>query len=505
MSDTQIFKNLNKNEEYLKKTIGSCIDTQYRHISVKALGDCDALLVYIRKMVKEELLERFVVEPLKNVDKLEVNKPVIINKDNMQKLVDYEIVVLNSKEVTDWVSVCDAVISGDSVLFLEKSNTALIVSTKGWDSRAISEPVTEGEVRGPRDGFIEDVNTNISLIRRRIRDYGLRFEYMKIGERTKTDIYLAYIEGIVNETNLQELRQRLKRIKIDAIIGSGYVEEFIEDNSFTIFPLIDHTERPDKACSAILEGRIIVLVDNAPYVMIVPTVFWQYLQAPGDYYERPYVGTFARWIRFLGLFLSMSVSSFYVLLSSYHQEMIPTPLALNIAGGREGVPFPAVVEALSMEILFEVLREAGIRMPRPIGQTVSIVGALVVGQAAVAAGLVGPSLIIVIAISAISSFALPSYSMGNALRILRFPMIILSSVLGLVGYLLGIIVVALHLMSLRSFGVPFLSPLIPFDKSGNQDVLVRLPWWKMLKRPPFSRSKDTYRQKNGLRPGPKKR
>jgi hypothetical protein len=267
---------------------------------------------------------------------------------------------------------------------------------------------------------------------------------------------------------------------------------------------MDHTERPDKASAEVLEGKILIMTDNAPYVLIIPTVFWQYMQAPGDYYDRFYIATFARWIRMLGLFLSISVSSLYVLLTAFHQEMIPTPLALNISAGREGVPFPAIVEALSMDVMLEIMREAGVRMPKPVGQTLSIVGAIVIGQAAVAAGLVGPGLVVVIALASLSSFTIPSYSMGNSIRILKFIILILSGSFGLVGYLIGLIAVGLHLMSLRSFGVPYLSPMIPFDKSGNKDTIVRAPWWKMLKRPSFARSKNINRQKKDMKPEPGK-
>jgi hypothetical protein len=368
----------------------------------------------------------------------------------------------------------------------------------------VSEPVAEGEVRASRDGFIENIRVNTSLIRRRIKDYSLRIDSMKIGVRTKTDVALVYIDNLVDKGILGELKSRLERIDVDSILESGYIEELIEDAPLSVFPTIEHTERPDKASAAILEGRIAVIVDNTPFCLVVPTIFWQFIQATGDYYERHYVSSFIRWIRILALFISLTASSFYVLLSSFHQEMYPTALALRVAAGREGVPFPAIMEVFLLEIMFEILREAGLRMPKPVGQAVSIVGALVIGEAAVNAGLVGPTLVVIIAAEAISSFAIPAYSLALAFRLLKFPLLVLSATFGLLGFLGGNMLVALHLLSLRSFGAPFLTPIDPFRVHGNKDVIIRVPWWKMTKRPKAASTQNVKRQADSetLKPKP---
>jgi hypothetical protein len=236
--------------------------------------------------------------------------------------------------------------------------------------------------------------------------------------------------------------------------------------------------------------------------MIVPVVLWGFLQSSGDYFESYFFATFIRWIRAIAVFLSISSSSLYVLLSSFHQEMLPTALALKIASGRDGVPFPAVVEAFVMEIVIEIMKEAGLRLPKPMGEAVSIVGTLVIGQAAVSAGLVGSFMVIVVAVAAISSFAIPSYSLSNTFRLLRFPILFMTAFFGLLGYLASIIVILLHLMTINSFGTPYLAPFIPFTKSGNKDFLIRAPWWSMHKRPEFIRPKDKVRQASKLKPGP---
>jgi hypothetical protein len=382
----------------------------------------------------------------------------------------------------------------------------LILSTRKYESRTVAEPEAETEIRGPRDGFVENIETNAALIRRRIKDYGLRFENLKIGQRTKTNISIAYIESLVNESILKEVKIRLNRINVDSILESSYIEEFIEDSPTSVFPQIEHTERPDVVSAAILEGRIAILVDNTPFVLMVPSIFWNFLASGGDYYERYHIGAFLRWLRLLSLFLSLSLSSFYILLTSFHQEMLPTTLALKIAAGRVGVPFPAVIEVFMMEIMLEITKEAGLRMPNPIGQTVGFVGALVIGQGAVSAGLVGPALVIVIAIEAICSFCIPAYNMSNSLRLIKFPLILLSATFGIIGYLAGIIVILLHLLSLRSFGAPYLAPMAPLDLNGLRNIFTRPPWWSMKERPGYSKAKDVRRQTTeNLKPRPQKK
>jgi hypothetical protein len=478
MRNNEIYNSVEKNEGYLKKTIGTCSDIEYREFIIPIMNNSSAVIVYINNMVDNIEIDQFILAPLMKCCQLPRPKFSLfsINNKRMSSLMNSGVFIRQARETNAWTEICDEIMQGNTCLFVDKYNTAIILSTRKVESRAISEPITESEVRGPRDGFIENIAKNTALIRTRIKDYGLRFENMKIGERTKTDISLVYIESLVNDSILTELKTRLNRIKVDSILASSYVEEFIEDEPFSIFPQIEHTERPDKACSAILEGRIIILIDNTPFVLIVPTVFWNFIQTSGDYFDRYFVGTFFRWIRLLALLLSFTLSSLYVLLASFHQEMLPTVLALKIAEGREGVPFPALIEALIMDILLEIVKEAGLRMPNPVGSTVSIVGTFIMGQAAILAGIASPTLIIFVTVSAICSYAIPSYNMSNSIRLVRFPLLFLTGCLGILGFLGGIIVIILHFLSLRSFGEPFLAPIIPFDKSGNKDVLVRVPW-----------------------------
>lgn len=424
--------------------------------------------------------------------------------DKINYLTKLGVLVPSLKTSSDWNEILDAVVSGDTALFLEGEGMALILSTRGFSSRSVSEPTVESEVRASKDAFNENIRTNTSLIRRRIKDYSLRIENMKIGERTKTDVSVAYIDNLVDKAILGELKSRLQRIRVDSILESGYLEEYISDQPYSLFPLIEHTERPDKASAAILEGRIAVIVDNTPFVLMVPTIFWQYIQAVGDYTESFFIGTFMRILRLFCLFLSLTASSFYVMLVAFHQEMLPTDLALRVAAGREGVPFPAVMEALIMEFMFEIMREAGLRLPKPVGQAVSIVGTLVIGEAAVNAGLVGPTLVIAIAASGISSFAIPAYNTSFALRLVKFPLIILSGTFGILGFLGGTIAITMNLLSLRSFGAPFMTPISPYRSRGNKDTFIRVPWWRMNKRPETGKPQDSARQSGELKPEPPK-
>jgi spore germination protein KA len=505
MENNFINEGLYKNELILKSKIGESFDIKYRHLKIPAFNNADAFIAYVIGMIDARVIEQTILEALIKFSRFSQDEQDEANTKNAQYtsiLMEQSVFTTAIKQANVWNEICDAILEGDTVLFIDQCSYACILTTRKYEGRSVSEPATESEIKGPRDGFVENIQTNAQLIRRRIKDQGLRFDNMKIGDRTKTVVSVAYIEGLADGALLEEVKSRLKKIRIDGILASSYIEEIIEDSTFSIFPKIFSTERPDRVCGSLLEGRIAILVDNTPFVLIVPVTFWTFFTSPGDYYEKYYIASFLRWIRMLAIFLSISMSSVYVLLTSFHQEMLPTALALSIAAGRSNVPFPAVIEAFSMEIVIEIMKEAGLRLPKPIGQTVSIVGTLVIGQAAVSASLVGPLLLIIVALSAICSFAIPSYAMSNTVRFLRFPILFVTAFFGLLGYLACIIVILLHLMSLRSFGVPYLAPVIPFEGSANKDVFVRAPWWKMFNRPNFIRPKDNIRQSSNMKPKP---
>jgi len=339
------------------------------------------------------------------------------------------------------------------------------------------------------------------LLRRKIKDPNLWLETKQIGRVTKTDVAIMFIKGIASEDVVEEVRTRLDRIDIDSILESGYIEELIQDETFTPFPTVYNSERPDVIAAELLEGKIAILVDGTPFVLVVPALFISFLHAAEDYYQRADISSLIRILRYVGILISLLAPSLYVAITTFHQEMLPTPLLLGLAAQREGVPFPAFIEALVMEVAFEILREAGLRMPRTIGPAVSVVGTLVIGQAAVEAGIVSAAMVIVVAITAISSFVFPSYSMSNAFRILRFPMMGLAASFGLFGIIVGIIALVLHLCSLRTFGVPYMSPFAPMIPVDQKDAVIRLPRWALFSRPRLINKTNVNR---GLNPPPPK-
>lgn len=383
---------------------------------------------------------------------------------------------------------------GDSALFVDGTDQVIIIGSKGWPSRGIEEPVTEALVRGPRDGFTENIRTNTALIRRRVRDPNLRFDSYKVGRRrSKKNLIVAYIDGIVNPRLVEEVQRRVKTIDLDDAEESGLIEQWIEDSFLSPFPQIQHTERPDKVSSAINQGRVAILLDGTPFVLFAPVTLNSMLQSPEDYYERWHIGTLLRLLRFLAAFIALFLPALYVALLTFHPGMIPSKIVFSLAGAREGVPFPAVVEALMMEATLELLREAGIRLPKPIGQTIGIVGGLVIGEAAVSAGIVSPIMVIVVAITAIASFALPSYDIAIPLRILRFGMILAASIFGLFGIILVYIMINIHLVRLKSFGMPFTTPFAPQFTHDMRDVIIRAPLMFLRRRPQVLQTDDKVR------------
>lgn len=390
-------------------------------------------------------------------------------------------------DAADWL------LSGNSLLFLAGCEDVIGLSTQAFKERAVEQPQTEQVIQGPREGFIESVGTNISLIRKRMRSPNLRVKLMQIGQETATNVVYCYCEGIVNEDLVQEVERRLKNVNIDTLYGSGYLEQFIEDSHFSPFPQIQNTERPDKTVAAILEGRIAILVDGSPFALIVPAVFSQFYQTSEDYDTRFLMASMIRGIRVVALLFSLIFPSLYVSLISFNPEMIPTKFAVAVAGGRAGVPFPAIAEIFGLELVMEILREATIRLPQQIGGALSIVGVLVIGEAAVQAGFVSPITVVIVALTTIGSFATPAYNAAIALRMLRFPLMILAGMFGLYGVMVGLIFISNHLNGLKSFGVPYLSPIVPADPGGLKDSIVRMPIWAMKRRPKQLQVNDAMR------------
>lgn len=381
-------------------------------------------------------------------------------------------------------------LSGYTIIFIDGLNTVLMLDTLGGEYRAIEEPVSETVIRGPREGFIENIQRNLSIIRRRLKDQNLRFKTYKVGRRSKKNLVVAYVDGIVHPELLKEVNRRLKTIDMDSLPESGYVEAWIQDSFLSPFPQILNTERPDKAIAAMLQGKVAILLDGTPFVLIAPSVFASVLQSPEDYYERWTIGSLLRVLRYFGAFISIFLPALYIALISLQPDMLPSDLAFSIAGTREGVPFPPVVEAFMMIITMELLQEAGARLPQTIGQTVGIVGGLVIGEAAVQAGIVSPIMVIVVALTAIANFAIPSFSVAISFRIIRFSFMFAAAIFGLYGIILVYIMINIHFVNLKSFGVPYSTPFAPFFRSDWNDVIIRTPIQTRTKRPDYLSTVD---------------
>jgi spore germination protein KA len=493
-------QSLKQNIQLITSSLGNSSDLVTREFRVGQGGKIHVVAVYADGLADQTTVSTFVMKALM-IETREADLDRLLEPQTVLEVIKGQALTIGDvKEIKNWKQLYLSVLSGDTILMIDGMETAIAASTRGWENRGVTEPSSQTVIRGPREGFSESIRTNTALIRRKIRSPRLWLEQRQIGEVTQTEVGIMYIKGIVNDKVVQEVRERLGRIQIDGILESGYIEELIQDETWTPFPTMYNTERPDVIAAGLLEGRVAILIDGTPFVLLVPTVFVGFFQSAEDYYQRFDIGNFIRILRYISFFMSLLIPSIYVAVITYHQEMIPTTLVISLAAQREGIPFPAFVEAIIMEITFEILREAGVRMPRAIGSAISIVGALVIGEAAVAAGLISPAMVIVVSITAISSFVSPAFNMAITVRMLRFGILILAAVLGFYGIVVAVLIMVLHLCSLRSFGVPYLSPVAPFIAQDQKDTIFRFPVWAMFTRPRLVSQKNIVRQGTNQKP-----
>lgn len=478
-SEEYIQRSLSTNLDMIRQKTGNSPDVIIRRLKMGKDASIETAIVYVEGIVDNQSIQEFLLQSMMKDDHKEE-----LNEDDAISLISEDMMTVGNMSSTDqWVELFGSLMAGDTIVLVDGTAKALSACTKGGETRSISESTTQMVVRGPKGAFTESIGTNTAMVRRIIKTPDLWLESMKIGRVTKTDVTLMYIHGIANEEVIEEIRQRLKKIDIDSILESGYIEQLIEDQTMTPFPTIFNTERPDVVAGNLFEGRIAIFVDGTPFVLIAPALFIQFFQSAEDYYARFDIATSIRLLRILMFTISLIAPATFVAVTTFHQEMVPTTLIVAIAAQRESVPFPAFVEALLMEITFEILREAGIRLPKAIGSAVSIVGALVIGQAAVQASIVSPAMVIIVSITAIASFATPSFDMAISARLIRFLFMIGAATFGFYGIILIFLLMVVHLCSLRSFGVPYMAPFAPFIPVNNKDTFVRLPWWTLRQRP----------------------
>lgn len=494
-------ENIEKNIKCLKTIFENCSDIIFREFVFAQNEMIKLALIYTDGLADKGQVSDQIMRALALEVPMAVPGRVITKAQALEFIKERGLCIHQIKETNKVGEVVNAILSGDTVLLVDGHDTAIINGARGWEARAITDPEAEPTVRGPRESFVESLRVNTSLLRRKIKNPNLKIESFQVGRLSTTDVAIAYLEGVANPAIIKEVKTRIERIKIDAILETGYIEELIEDEPWSPFPTINHTEKPDRVAAMLLEGRVAIFVDGTPFVLTVPSLLVEFLHASEDYYERFIFTSAVRIVRYLAAFASLVLPSLYIAIVSYHHELLPTALLLSVAAQRERVPYPAFFEVFSMELVFEVLREAGIRLPRPIGQAISIVGALVLGDSAVRAGFVAEATIIVVAFTGISSFTF-HYSASISFRLLRFFLMILSGTLGLFGLTAGVSAICIHLCGLRSFGVPYLSPVVPTAYSDLKDVILRAPWWAMVANPRSIIGYNKKREAYGLKPTP---
>ncbi len=466
----------------VQEALGSPSDLVCRAVLVK---EETVQCMYLESLVDKPMIDDYILKSLMGGTFSEVEQPY----DNGNRFV-HDLPFSSADPEQLLQRTVDALLTGQCVLvdsLMEKIRLINVISPK---HRQIEEPKSESTVRGPHEGFTENIDMNIGLIRKRLRNSRLRFEKLTIGNQTHTTVMLVYMHNIAPDALVREARRRLRAIRTDSVLESAYIEEYIQDRMWSPFPTLNNTEKPDVVTAQLLEGKVAVMVDGTPNALLAPMTFFEFFSSPEDYYQRADIATFIRWIRLVSFFIAVFVPSLYVAVTTFHQELLPTQLLINLSVQREGVPLPSLTEVLLMEVVFEIIREAGLRMPRAVGQALSIVGAIVLGQAAVEAGLISAAIVIVVAVTGIAYFVVPVYSFGISQRLLRFSFVLLAGFMGLFGILCGVLFLVAHLVSLKSFGVPYLAPAAPGNGSDWKEVFVRVPrpWMNPNPLPRFMQS-----------------
>ena len=480
-----ITASLEKSERMIRKEFFHCDDLKVREFYIGVGQKIPCRICYIEVNVGNDMINAFgrLVTYLQHVPEEELANAL---KENTFGLSDTTPLLYMEEAVR-------GILIGDAVLFMEGFAGALKIPDKGYPKMGVSESDTEKVVRGSNEGFTESEKANTALIRRRIRNTKLKVKEFQVGVRSYTNVAIVYIDDLASPELVAEIKRRLTEYEIDGVLDSGVMEQLAEEVWYSPFPQFQSTRRPDRAAMSVLEGKVIVLVDNSPVALILPTDVNSFLRTTDDYYNRFYMASFARIIRYVAAFFSLTLPGLYLAVTNFHTQILPTPLLLSFWESRAGVPFPAALEVLLMELSFELLREAGVRLPGTMGNTIGIVGGLIIGQAAVEANLVSPIVVILVAFTALCSFAIPNEEFAFSFRILKFVILGLSAWLGFFGFLIGIYGVLVHMASLKSFNIPYLTPYVGTPKGAKddeKDAVIRYPLRMLRKRPIYANPQE---------------
>ena len=448
------------------------------------INNTEVIILYIQQITDRIQLSANIIKPLLQYNKKDISIHKIIGS------IIYMDAITVSHNFDDMI---DHILKGNSIITIPGEESYIIANTLKVNKRQVQEPNIENTIKGARDSFTENYNDNISLIRYRLKDPKLRIEELSVGKRTQTAVAVIYIEDIADRDMVHTVKSRISKIDIDGILESSYIEKFILNNSFNFFPQSGIVERSDTACSNILEGKVIIIVEGGNLALVVPKTFIEFFDTGDDHFDNTFVSIFSKFLRVLCIFISLFLTSLYVIVVSFHSDILPPEYIISLATSRATVPFNAFLEAFLMELVAEILREASVRLPKQIGPAIGIVGTIVIGQASVAAGLVNSLLVIIVSLGIMSSFATSDYSITNSLRLLKFFMLIITSIFGLYGFTMGIILITVNLCSIDSFGVSYVSPISPLNFRDLKHLILS-DASMTKKRPEYLKTKDNTRQ-----------
>ncbi|MBX4264703.1 spore germination protein [Clostridium estertheticum] len=477
---------LNGNIDLIRNGLGKQSPIVVKHFYIGSDQPLEAAIIYVNGIADKDIIDRDILNPLM----IHIGE----NLNGRANIGDYlckrYISMSNTLVESDLNGVVNHLKRGKTAVLINGALEVIIADTTGGVQRAIMEPMNETAAKGPRDGFVENLEVNISLIRRKVKDKNLNIELFNLGSRLQSDLAMVYIEDVVDKHVLEELKKRIEAIDLDAVLSAGKLEQYIEDYAYTVFPQAYSTERPDRAIGNMLEGRIVLIIEGTPMVLVYPAIFMQFFQAVEDYTERTVVSSFVRLLRILAAIIVITLPSIYLTLIKFNVELIPIKFVTPIVQSRVGIALTPFLEIIAMELVVEFLREGGLRLPTKIAQTLSLVGGIIIGDTAIQSKMVSPTTLLIVGITVITTFLIPNYDMSLSIRMLRFPMLVLANVMGIFGIAVGWFLILVHLSSLDSLGVPYFE----FHKNDMKDTFIRAPLWKMNKRPEGIPNSDPIRQ-----------